>query len=743
MGVGKNDKQRLLFLKSNMKNGVIIMTARKPNHYIKGSNTMVNKWFSWIPSFILLGCFSLASTQVIGITLDDISFSALSGDRVLVKLELSEALQGEPLNFTIDNPARIALDFPGVGLNLAEKSQTIGIGMVHSIAAVEAAERTRVVLNLVRAVSYDVSQDGNMVMITMESGVASDVDTIASGSTGMDAAMASDIDNIDFRRGDNGEGRIIVKLSDPSTAVNMGQEGGKIVIDFLNTNLPSTLDRRLNVVDFATPVKEVDTSAYGNGARMVISTISDEYDHLAYQSDDVYTIELKPLTKAELEVQKKDKFGFTGERLSLNFQNIEVRAVLQLIADFTGLNMVTSDSVGGNVTLRLKNVPWDQALDIILRAKGLGMRKAGNVIMVAPSEEIAAREKLELESDKQVEELSPMRTEFIQISYANAGDMASLISAEENNLLSERGTVTTDERTNTLIIQDISSSLEAIRGMIAQLDVPVRQVLIESRIVNADETFAKDVGVRFGYSKDTKQNNAITRSQIGDENPFVTIGGGKPGNISYAATQVTGFQLPAGNESLIVDLPAIPGDAAALAIGIGKLGSYLLQLELSALIAEGRGEDIASPRVITSNQHEATIESGIEIPYQEASSSGATSVAFKKAVLSLVVTPHITPDDRILLDLTVQQDTQSSTVVLGTPAINTKNISTEVLVENGETIVLGGVYNQTDTKFTDRVPFFGDLPYLGFLFKRTNVDKTKSELLIFVTPKILKESLKI
>jgi type IV pilus assembly protein PilQ len=721
------------------------MTARKPNHYIKGSNTMINKWFSWIPSFILLGFFSLASTQVMGITLDDISYSALSGDRVLVKLELSEALQGEPLNFTIDNPARIALDFPGVGLNLAEKSQAIGIGMVHSVAAVEAAERTRVVLNLVRAVSYDISLDGNTVSVTMDSGVASDVDTNVSGRTGMAAAMASDINNIDFRRGDSGEGRIIVTLSDPSTAINMGQEGGKIVIDFLDTNLPSTLDRRLNVVDFATPVKEIDTSTYGNGARMVISTVSDEYDHLAYQSDDVYTIELKPLTKAELEVQKKEKFGFTGERLSLNFQSIEVRAVLQLIADFTGLNMVTSDSVGGNVTLRLKNVPWDQALDIILKSKGLGMRKAGNVIMVAPSEEIAAREKLELESVKQVEELAPMRTEFIQINYANAGDMAALISAEENNLLSERGTVTTDERTNTLIIQDVASSLEAVRGLITQLDIPVRQVLIESRIVNADETFAKDVGVRFGYSKNTKHGNALTRTDIGDNDPFVLLGGGKPGNLSYYDVQGTAFENPggSGNESLLVDLPAIPSDAAALAIGIGKLGSYLLQLELSALIAEGRGEDIASPRVITSNQHEAIIESGTEIPYQEASSSGATSVSFKKAVLSLSVTPHITPDDRILLDLTVKQDVPSSTVVLGTPAIDTKAISTEVLVENGETIVLGGVYEQSDSQFTDRVPFFGDLPYVGFLFKRTDVDTTKKELLIFVTPKILKESLKI
>ena len=710
---------------------------------------MANKWVSWISSFILLGGLSLANTQAIGITLDNISYSALPGDRVQVKLELSEALQSDPLNFTIDNPARIALDFPGIGLNLPEKSQTIGIGMAHSIAAVEAAGRTRVVLNLVRAVSYDIKLDGNSVLITLDSGVASDIDTIESkGTAGTVTTPGSEISNIDFRRGDNGEGRIIITLSDPSTAINMGQEGGQIVIDFMNTSLPATLDRRLDVIDFATPVKEIDTSAFGNGVRMLISTVSDEYDHLAYQADDVYTIEVKSLPKGEAEAQKKEKFGYTGERLSLNFQSIEVRAVLQLIADFTGLNMVTSDAVGGNVTLRLKNVPWDQALDIILKSKGLGMRQAGNVVMVAPSEEIAAREKLELEASKQIEDLSPLRTEFIQINYASATDMATLIQAEENNLLSERGNVTVDDRTNTLIIQDVGSSLEAVRNMIAELDIPVRQVLIESRIVNADESFAKDIGVRFGYSKNTKQANALSRGDIGPgghNDPFVLLGGGKPGNLSYFDAQGTAFENPggSGNESLIVDLPAIPSDAAALAIGIGKLGSYLLQLELSALIAEGRGEDIASPRVVTSNQHEATIESGIEIPYQSATSSGATSVSFKKAVLSLKVTPHITPDDRILLDLMVNQDTRGSPDVLGTPPINTKSVSTEVLVENGETIVLGGVYNQTDRKTTDRVPFFGDLPYVGFLFKRTAVDKSKTELLIFVTPKILKENLKI
>jgi type IV pilus assembly protein PilQ len=474
---------------------------------------------------------------------------------------------------------------------------------------------------------------------------------------------------------------------------------------------------------------------------MTISAVSEDYEHLAYQSEDQYTIEFKPITKAESEEQQKDKFGYTGERLSLNFQSIEVRAVLQLIADFTGLNMVTSDAVSGNVTLRLKNVPWDQALDIILKSRGLGMRKDGNVIMVAPSEELAARERLELEVNRQVEELAPLRTEFVQINYADAADLMGLIQASENNLLSERGNVSIDSRTNTLIVQDVSSSLESIRGLISELDVAVRQVLIESRIVNADESFAKDIGVRFGYSKHTKQGTQ-DRATIGENpaNAFGAIGGGNPGNVNYGGT--TSFN-DGTNENLIVDLPALPTDAASLALAIGKVGSYLLQLELSALIAEGRGEDIASPRVITANQNEAVIESGVQIPYQEASSSGATSTSFQDATLSLRVTPQITPDDRIIMDLEVNQDTVSATVVNGVPAINTRSVTTQVLVQNGETVVLGGVYSSSERKSVDRTPFFGDLPYLGFLFKRTSTDSTKNELLIFITPKILKDSLTI
>jgi type IV pilus assembly protein PilQ len=682
--------------------------------------------------FLAFTCIlSFSGTVLAEVSLDDVSYSALPGDKVQLSLQFSEALQEEPVNFTIDNPARIAIDLPNVSLNLEDKSQSIGIGMAHSVAAVEAAGRTRVVINLVNSVSYDIRLQDNLVLVTLGAGTPS-MDSIKSTGASSSSAIAS-IENIDFRRGDDGEARIIVKLSDSSVGVNMGLESGQIVIDFISTSLPSELDRRLDVIDFATPVKEVDTSAYAGGVRMLISTVNEQYDHLAYQSEDVFTIEVRPLSEEEQEAVKKKKFGYTGERLSLNFQNIEVRAVLQLIADFTGLNLVASDTVSGDVTLRLKNVPWDQALDIILKARGLGMRQAGNVMMVGPQEEIAAREKLELESARQVEELAPLRTEFVQINYAKASDLANLIQSGDSNLLSDRGNVSIDDRTNTLIIQDVASSLEAIRGMVSKLDIPIRQVMIESRIVNADESFTRDLGVQFGYSKHSNQQGQV------DGDFFAATGGTVATGRDFGSA--TAFNT-GGADQLLVNLP-VAGATSGIGLALGKVGSYILQLELSALLAEGRGEDIANPKVITSNQTEAIIESGVEIPFQEASSSGATSVSFKKAVLSLRVTPQITPDNRVLLDLQVTQNTRGSPDVLGVPPINTRNVSTQVLVDDGETVVLGGVYSEVDRKSSDRVPFFGDLPVLGFLFKKNRIENSRSELLIFVTPKIIKEELKI
>lgn len=710
------------------------MTLYKANTIIQNTNVMMKLLFRTFMVFFTAAVFS--NFVQAATTLDKISYSSLPGDRVQINMEFSEPLSEKPVNFTIDNPARIAVDLPGVDLNLTEKTETIGVGMAHSVVAVEAGGRTRVVVNLVRPVAYDMDLQGNMLVMTLGkssgsagSAAASSMATSMAKSRGM--AGAARIDKIDFRRGDKGEGRIIVELSDPSVGVNLSQEAGQIIADFMGTNLPSELDRRLDVVDFATPVKEIDTSTYGNGTRMVISTVTDQYDHLAYQANDVFTIEVRPLSREEKDKMEKEKFGYTGERLSLNFQNIEVRAVLQLIADFTGFNLVATDTVTGSVTLRLQNVPWDQVLDIILKSRGLGMRKDGNVMLVAPQEELAAREKLEMESLKQVEELAPLRTEFMQINYAKASDLASLISSGDNKLLSNRGNVSIDTRTNTLIVQDVSASLEAIRGLIAKLDIPIRQVMIESRIVNADENFTKDLGVNFGISG--------TAENWTHEAPFAVIGGTRQGGFSGSSGQ----GIAAGDsDGLLVNLP-VPGATSAVGLAVGRIGSWLLQLELTALLAEGRGEDIANPKIITANQKEAIIESGVEIPYQEASSSGATSVSFKKAVLSLKVTPQITPDNRVLLDLNVTQDTRGSPDVLGVPPINTRNVTTQVLVDDGETVVLGGIYNQTDRKSIDRTPFFSELPYLGFLFKKQRVEKNRTELLIFVTPKIIKEDLSI
>lgn len=715
------------------------MNTSRPKEIINRGEVAMTKWLGRISVTICLISMSVYFQALSNAaTLDDLSYSALPGDRAQIQLQLSEPVSGEPLNFTIDNPARIVVDFPDTSLNITEKNQSIGIGAAHSVSVVEAAGRTRVVLNLVKSVGYDMAVQGNTVTLTLAAATDTSVSTPArSASVTSTRSFDARIENIDFRRGNVGEGRIIVTLSDPSVGVNLGQEGGKIVVDFLDTSLPEELNRRLDVIDFATPVKEIDTSPSANGARMVVTTTSQDYDHLAYQSDNQLTIELKPLSKQEQEAMQKQKFGYTGERLSLNFQNIEVRAVLQLIADFTGLNMVASDTVTGNVTLRLKNVPWDQALDIILKSKGLGMRKDDNVIMVAPQAEIAAREKLELEASKQIEELAPLSTEFLQVNYAKADELAKLIKADANNLLSSRGNVSIDARTNTLIIQDVATSLESIRAMVAKLDIPVRQVLIESRIVNADENFRKDLGVRFGLSKATRED-PLTNKLGGSGEPGLIIGGGQAGTTDFGGT--TAFN-DGENENLMVTLP-VAGATGSLSLAYGIIGSYLMQLELSAALAEGRGENIASPKVITANQREAIIESGVDIPYQEATSSGATAVSFKKAVLGLRVTPQITPDDRILLDLTVNQDTPGQ-VTAGVPSINTRNVSTQVLVNNGETVVLGGTYSEETSRTSDRIPFFGDLPYVGFLFKRTSDISNKSELLIFVTPKILKDNMQI
>jgi type IV pilus assembly protein PilQ len=696
--------------------------------------------FSLLLLFLLMSI--LAFPAVADSKLQGIDYSVLPGDRVKLVLELSNPVE-MPSSFTTDSPARISIDMLGVKNGLTSRSQMIGAGAVHSVVAIEAGGRTRVVVNMVESVPYDMKIEGNQIVLTLEGGRAgqavADSSTIVKVQEG-NPAKKGEIQEVDFRRGADGEGRVLIKLSDPSIVADVREEGERILVEFIGATIAAEHIRSLDVTDFATPVIGVKSQPSGANVSIEIAT-KGNYEYLAYQADDLYSIELRPLSKEEKAEIQKERLIYSGDRLSLNFQDIEVRAVLQLLADFTSLNLVASDTVDGRITLRLKNVPWDQALDIILKSKGLSMRRNENVIMVAPTEEIAAREKLELESQQQIEELAPVRSEFIQINYAKAADMASLLKSEENRLLSARGNVTVDPRTNILLIQDTVSKLEEVRRLIKKLDIPVRQVLIESRIVIANNDFAKDLGVRFGFSNS---------SSVGGGSEL-EIGGGMPGHIGGTQAIDTGtfmntgvgIENPggSGNRSLMVNLPTeAPSGAANLLLG--RMGAYLLNLEISAMQTEGRGEVVSSPRVITSDQTKATIKQGMEIPYQEASSSGATTVAFKEAVLKLDVTPHITPDDRIRMDLMIKKDNPDfGRAVLGVPPLETRKIETTVLVDNGETVVLGGVFERTKTMSREQIPFFGDIPFLGALFRRSSDRDENGELLIFVTPKILKEAL--
>jgi type IV pilus assembly protein PilQ len=678
-------------------------------------------------------------------SLKDIAFTSLPGDRLQVRLAFDRTAV-KPGSFTIDNPARIVLDFPHTASGLSWKNKNIGIGFAKSVTAVEAGDRTRVILNLVQLIPFETTVAGDNVTLTLAGSRTTQVaEAMPKGAVGAAAAAtggapgAHRIKGIDFRRGTQGEGRIIISLSDPNTPVSTGETGRQIFVEFADTSLPKKLQQRLDVIDFATPVQYIDATQSGDKVRLTITPTGD-YEYLAYHSGNSYTVEVKETPKKKQEAAKKDTFGYTGEKLSLNFQDIEVRAVLQLIADFTGLNMVTSDSVRGNLTLRLKNVPWDQALDIILKTKGLAMRKSGNVILVAPSQEIAAQEKLELAAQKQIEELAPLKSEIVQINYAKAKDVAKLLTSK-GGLLSTRGTVSVDERTNTLLLADTADRLTEIRKLVNKLDVPIRQVMIESRIVIADDNFAKDLGVRFGATKVKERGNDLIFGS-GSLESTDTMASSAMDNLANNGNPYP-ISVPTGvggiPQRMNVNMPVVGANAGRIAFSILS-SSTLLDLELSALQAEGRGEIVSNPRVITSNQKEAFIEQGTEIPYLQSSSSGAANVAFKKAVLSLKVTPQITPDDRIILDLAVNKDGVGQ-IFSGIPSIDTKEVQTQVLMDNGETVVLGGVYEQTNRNDSERVPFFGDLPFIGALFRTTRERNDKSELLIFVTPKILKQEL--
>jgi type IV pilus assembly protein PilQ len=715
----------------------------------------------WLLSMVGFLCF-IPYTMAQMNRLEQIDFSTLPGNRVQVQLNFANAAQ-TPKSFTTDNPANIVLDFPATTLGLSKKSQPIGIGVVQGTSAVEASDRSRVVVKLVRMMPYNIQVVGSRVLVTVEN-----MGSLASSSpepppipTSMppepstqklttsrrstfsktslrvptSSSQGAYIQDIDFRRTDEGAGRITITLSTSAITVDMRTEGGEIVLEFPNTRLPSKLDRRLDVLDFGTQIHYIDTFPMGPHTKMKI-TIGEQAEYHAYQTENTYVVEVKEKIIVKTEEIKIEDRKYEGQLVSFNFQDIDVRAALTLLFDLPGvnLNMVASDEVKGSITLRLKNIPWDQALDIILEARELGMRKIGNVAMIDLKKNIDDRKQRELAAKKKIKELESLYTEFIRINYAKAKDIQALLrTSGTHSFLSSRGNVSTDERTNTLIIQDTAAKIAEIRKLLAELDTPVRQVLIESRIVIANNNFSKALGVKFGYS---------ANEDLGLGNGIV-FGGKRGGDTTFSAgTGFTSDNTATGEgqgENFIVSLPAAISNPAAVGLAIGKIGSYLLQLELSAMQSEGSGEIISNPRIITGNQQEAIITQGTEIPYvQQAGVGSVAQVQFKQAVLELKVTPQITPDDRVNMELAVKKDSPGQNVN-GNLSIDKREVKTNVLVDNGETVVLGGVYERTRSNTINRVPFLADLPLVGNLFKNRFKSDDKSELLIFVTPKILKE----
>lgn len=656
------------------------------------------------------------------------------GSSVIVKVAMKNPVAKAPLGFAITNPARIALDFSSTGNGTGKGLQDIGLGDVRSVNVVQAGDRTRLVFNLQRSLNYATVVQGNDVIVTIDGSggpakaLNADGVPVAAPAPAMAASQA--LRDIDFRRGSNGEGRVVVDLPSDQTVVDVRQEGKKIEVDFMKTTLPDVLRRRLDVADFGTPVNIITTQQRGENVHMTIEP-KGIWEHSVYQSDSQLVIEVRQIK------EEPNKLGmgtrdYRGEKLSLNFQNVDVRAVLQVIADFTGLNIITSDTVSGNLTLRLKDVPWDQALDIVMQAKGLDMRKNGTVIWIAPRDELLTKEKLELEQRSQIADLEPLRTETFQLNYQKAESFKKIFGIDDTgggarSILTKRGSAVVDPRTNQLFITDIPSKLEEIRALVKKTDIPTRQVMIEARIVEATDSFSRNLGAKLSFGV-TGQGNY----QLG-------------GNQATTSSTTTGLALPTLDGSS-VNLPAAPinsNPAGTVALTLfNSAMTRFIGLELSALEADGRGKVISSPRVITADQLKALIEQGTELPYQEATSSGATSISFRKANLKLEVTPQITPDGNVILDVDVNKDSVGAETRAGF-AIDTKHIKTQVLIDNGGTVVIGGIYTQTDRSNVSKVPFFGDIPLFGNLFKTTGKVNEKTELLIFLTPRVLNDQVAI
>jgi len=701
---------------------------------------IMRKWRA-MQAALVFGCL-LPLTAWAQNAIQSITSSQQAGSEV-VRVELKQPLESLPKGFAVQTPPRIAIDLPGVGNELGSNSVEINQGNLRSVNVAQAGDRTRLVLNLKTGANYQAKLDGKALVLVLDA-----VGPVATAQANEPVHFAPPqnteampLQDIDFRRGTDGAGRIIVTLPSTQTGVDIRQQGKSLVVEFLRSSLPANLRRRLDVTDFGTPVQTVSAFQSGDNVRLVVEPTGD-WEHSAYQSDNQFVLEVR---QAKVEPNKLTQGpGFQGEKLSLNFQNIEVRALLQVIADFTNFNVVTSDTVTGNVTLRLKDVPWDQALDIILQAKSLGVRKNGNVLWIAPKDELAAKEQLDLEAKKKVTELEPLRTQAFRLNYARAEEVMKQIAANQalgnnssaggssngNRILSPRGAINFDIRTNQVFVTDIPSKLEEIGAVIAKIDIPVPQVLIEARIVEADDTFGRSLGVKLG-AVDLRQPTSGPGVSIGGNYEAVGAQTGQiPGPIDFANSQLV--NLPA-------NVSAIGGGASAATLALSLFGSSVnrfLNLELSALEAEGKGKIVSSPRVITADQVEALIEQGTELPYQAATSSGATSVQFRKANLALKVTPQITPEGNVILAVDVNKDSVGQNTVAGF-AIDTKHVRTQVLVENGGTVVIGGIFTQTETNQVNKVPLLGDIPVVGYLFKNTARSTNRTELLVFITPKIV------
>jgi type IV pilus assembly protein PilQ len=669
--------------------------------------------------------------------------------RVVLRATFKEPLKQVPGNFSVAQPARIAFDLPDTMNATGHNSETINAGEVRTATYVQVGNRMRMVLNLSSPMSYDTRVDGNVMSVTLTSNSG----TVTEGHGQVQRFAADDgapvshgIKDIDFRRGPTGEGRVVVQLADSSTGIDIHQQGPNLVVDFLRSDLPEALRRRLNVSDFGTPVQTVNAFTQGNNVRLLIEP-KGLWEHNAYQTDKEFVVEVKPVVYDPNKLTQGSRGGYKGEKLSLNFQNIDVRSVLNVIADFTDLNIITSDTVQGNLTLRLKDVPWDQALDIILQTRGLDMRKNGNVIWIAPRDELATKEKLELEAVQQLSDLEPLRTETFQLNYTKADTLIKVLTDDKQKMLSKRGSAVVDSRTNQIFVQDIASRLDQIRRIVAAADIPVRQVMIEARIVEASDNFGRTLGARLGInSLNPIQGGGLATGGNTVDTGFMT---GQPlfPQVTSVVSTVTPTQPNNPNDLMSVNLPATrtttnaqPGSFAFALFNAGM--TRFLNLELNALESDGKGKIISSPRVVTANQTEADIEQGTEIPYQQSTSSGATAVSFRKAVLSLKVKPQITPDGNVICEVQVHKDAPGTVTQAG-PAIDTKNVSTAVLIENGGTVVIGGIYTQNELNQVNKIPLLGDIPVLGFFFRNTYKQDNKTELLVFITPRIVDDRLNV